>query len=86
MPGRIHMRAVVQAAVGASVAGLFVLLLMPWLLMKWLVPMGVPVSDIRWLPICLLAIGLSIVGGLLAGVFPAFWAGRQRPACLLRSF
>jgi putative ABC transport system permease protein len=48
--GQIVLESVVQAAVGASVAGLFVLLLMPWLLVKGLVPMGVPVSDIRGCP------------------------------------
>jgi len=84
--GQIVLESVVQAAMGASLAGLLVLLLMPWVLTKCLASTGVPVSDIRWLPICLLAIDLSIVGGLLAGMFPALWVGRQRPARLLRSF
>jgi putative ABC transport system permease protein len=84
--GQIVLESVVQAAAGALVAGLFVLPLMPWLLLRCLGSMGVPVSDIHWLRICLLAIDLSIVGGLLAGVFPAFWAGHQRPGRLLRTF
>jgi putative ABC transport system permease protein len=84
--GQIVLESVVQAALGALVAGLFVVSLMPWMLSIWMAPMGVPVSGIRWLPTCLLAICLSIAGGLLAGLFPAFWAGRQRPSSLLRSF
>ena len=84
--GQIVLESVSQAALGALVAGLFVASLMPWVLARWMAPMGVPVSDIRWLRLCLLAILLSIVGGLLAGLFPAFWAGRQRPSSLLRSF
>jgi putative ABC transport system permease protein len=84
--GQIVLESVLQALAGAVVAGLIVLVLMPWVLTTWLASVGVPVSNIRWLPICLLAIDLSIVGGLLAGLFPALWACRQRPAHLLRSF
>jgi len=84
--GQILLESSAQAALGASLAGLFVLLLMPWVLLKWLAHMDVPVSDIRWLPICLLGISLSFAGGFLAGLFPALWACRQRPARLLRSF
>jgi putative ABC transport system permease protein len=84
--GQIVLESVVQAAIGALIAGLLVASLLPWILSRWLAPMGVPVSGIRWLPICLLAISLSIVGGLIAGLFPAFWAGHQRPASLLRCF
>jgi putative ABC transport system permease protein len=84
--GQILLESSVQAALGASLAGLFVLLLMPWVLLRWLAHMDVPVSDIRWLPICLLGISLSFAGGFLAGLFPALWACRQRPARLLRSF
>ncbi len=83
--GQIVLESMVQAVLGAVLAGLFVASLMPWVLSGWLAPIGVPVSGIRWLPICFLAISLSIVGGLLAGLFPAFWAGRQRPSSLLRS-
>lgn len=83
--GQIVLESVVQAAMGALVAGLFVLILIPWVLLKWLVPMDIPMSNIWWLPICVMAIGLSVVGGLLAGLFPALWACRQRPSSLLRS-
>ncbi len=84
--GQIVLESVLQAAMGALVAGAIVLLVLPWLLLKWLAPMGIPVSNVHWLPICLSAIGLSVIGGLLAGLFPAFWAGRQSPASLLRCF
>ena len=84
--GQILIETSVQAALGAVLASLFVLPLMPWVLLRWLAPMDVPVTSICWLPICLLAIGLSIAGGFLAGLFPALWACRQRPSRLLRCF
>jgi putative ABC transport system permease protein len=84
--GQILLESSVQAALGALLAGLFVLLLMPRVLSRYLATMDVPVSGIRWLPICILAISLSIAGGFLAGLFPALWACRQRPSRLLRSF
>jgi len=84
--GQILLESSVQAALGAALPGLFVLLLMPWVLSRYLATMDVPGSGIRWLPICILAISLSIAGGLLAGLFPALWACRQRPSRLLRSF
>jgi putative ABC transport system permease protein len=83
--GQIVLESVLQAAAGAAVAGLLVLPLVPGVLLRGLAPMGVPVSEIRWLPIWLLAIDLSVVGGLLAGFFPALWVSRQRPSSLLRS-
>ncbi len=84
--GQIVLESVLQAVGGALIAGVLVASLMPWLLARWLVPMGVPASGINWLPVCLLAILLSVAGGLLAGLFPAFWAAYQRPSNLLRSF
>jgi putative ABC transport system permease protein len=84
--GQIMLESVLQASIGSIVAGLFVLLLMPGMLLKCLAAMDIPISDVAWLPICGAAMVLSIVGGLLAGLFPAFWAGCQRPATLLRSF
>ncbi len=84
--GQIVLESVLQATLGALVAGVFVASLMPGVLGRWLAPMGVPASSIRWPSIYLLAIVLSVVGGLLAGLFPAFWASRQRPSRLLRCF
>ncbi len=84
--GQIVLESTLQAALGALVAGLLAALLMPWVLSISLVPLGISASNIWWLPIYLLAICLSVVGGLLAGLFPAFWAGWQRPSSLLRSF
>lgn len=84
--GQILIESSVQALLGALIAGLFVLLLMPWVLSRWLAPLDVPVSNLRWLPVSLLAISLAVVGGFLAGLFPALWACRQRPARLLRTF
>jgi putative ABC transport system permease protein len=84
--GQIVLESALQAALGALVAGLCVLLLTPWVLSIWLAPLGIATSSIRWSPICLAAICLSVAGGLLAGLFPAFWAGRQHPASLLRRF
>jgi putative ABC transport system permease protein len=84
--GQIVLESALQAALGALAAGLCVLLLMPWVLSMWLAPLGIAASGIRWLPVCLAAVCLSIAGGLLAGLFPALWAGRQRPCTLLRCF
>jgi putative ABC transport system permease protein len=84
--GQIVLESMLQAAMGALVAGLCVLLLTPWVFLIWLAPLGIAASSIRWLPICLLAICLSVGGGLLAGLFPALWAARQHPASLLRRF
>jgi len=83
---QIILESALQAVLGATAASLFVACLMPSVLLRWLVPMSIPVSSIRWPPLCLLAIPLSIVGGLLAGLFPAFWVSRQRPSRLLRCF
>jgi putative ABC transport system permease protein len=84
--GQIVLESTLQAAVGAVVAGLLVLLLMPWMLSRCLSGLDVPVSHIHWLRICGAAVYLSVAGGLLAGLFPAFWAASQRPSNLLRCF
>ena len=84
--GQIVLESVLQATLGALVAGVFVASLMPGVLWRWLAPLGIPISSMRWPSICLPAIILSIVGGLLAGLLPAVWASRQRPSHLLRCF
>ena len=84
--GQIVLESLAQATLGALLASLLVLPLMPWVRSRWLAPMEVPVFPIPWLVIGVLALGLAILGGLLAGLFPALWAVRQRPSSLLRSF
>ncbi len=84
--GQIVLESMLQAAAGAVVAGLLVLLVVPWITSTWFAHFQIPVSGIRWLPLCAAAIYLSIVGGLVAGLLPALWASRQPPSRLLRAF
>jgi len=84
--GQIVLESVLQAALGALVAGALVASLLPSVLWRWLVSLGVPASGIQWPWLCLLAIPLSLAGGLLAGLFPAFWVSHERPSRLLRCF
>jgi putative ABC transport system permease protein len=84
--GQIVLESVLQAVLGATVASLFVASLLPSVLLRWLAPLSIPVSSIQWPSICLLALPLSVVGGLLAGLFPALWVSRQHPSSLLRCF
>jgi putative ABC transport system permease protein len=84
--GQIVLESMLQAGAGAVVAGVCVLLVMPSILLRVLAPLHIPVSNIRWLPLCGTAVYLSIVGGLVAGLLPALWASRQPPSRLLRTF
>jgi putative ABC transport system permease protein len=82
--GQIVLESTLQAVFGALAACPVILLLMFWLSAKWLTPTDLPAPGAQWPFLCLLSIGLSIAGGILAGLFPAFWAGRQPPSSLLR--
>jgi putative ABC transport system permease protein len=84
--GQVVLESVLQAVAGSAVAGLLVLGVMPWILLRVMAPLQIPVSEIRWLPVCGTAIYLSIAGGLVAGLLPALWASWQRPSRLLRAF
>jgi putative ABC transport system permease protein len=84
--GQIVLESVFQAGAGAVAAVVCVLAVMPSILLWILSPLHIPVSDIRWLPLCGTAVYLSILGGLVAGLLPALWASRQPPSRLLRTF
>ena len=84
--GQVMLESILQAAVGAVIAMLLVLLVVPTLLMKPLAAMEISVRWELWLLISGLAVVLSLFGGLAAGIIPAFWAGYKRPSTLLRCF
>jgi putative ABC transport system permease protein len=84
--GQILTESVLQVALGAVVAVLIVLLVMQTILMKPLAAMNIVVSGDLWLQISVVAVGLSLLGGLAAGIVPACWAGYKSPAVLLRCF
>jgi len=84
--GQILTESVLQVALGAVIAVLIVLLIMPTMLIKPLADMNIVVSGGLWLQISIAAVGLSLLGGVAAGIVPACWAGYKSPAVLLRCF
>jgi len=83
--GQITLESVTQAVAGALLAVPTALLLMPRILSKLPGAASAATAVPSWPAICATAVALAAAGGLLAGVFPALWAGRKRPADLLRS-
>lgn len=84
--GQIILESILQTAIGSTAAALIVILILPAILMKPLQAMNITLSGALWLQISIIAVGLSLLGGLLAGILPACWAGYKRPAVLLRCF
>jgi putative ABC transport system permease protein len=83
---QVILESVLQAAIGSIIATLIIILILPAVLLKPLAAMNITLSNSLWLQISIVAVGLSLLGGLIAGIIPACWAGYKRPAVLLRCF
>jgi putative ABC transport system permease protein len=83
---QVILESVLQAAIGSIAAVLIVILILPAALLKPLAAMNITLSNSLWLQISIAAVVLSLLGGLVAGIVPACWAGYKRVAVLLRCF
>lgn len=82
--GQVVLESVLQAVSGALIAVTVVLLAASAILTKPLAAVNITLSVSQWTQISVIAIGLSLMGGIAAGIIPALWAGYRRPSDLLR--